>query len=139
MSSTTPDIPTESTSGSAPMSKVVPVALDGMAEHTAEEVGACVRPVPVKRIDVATGETMVVPIPCGNMQSAVCPSCADEARRLRVHQAREGWHLDTEPQVESAEPTKQQRAALGQLADSPKPAPSPSPSEITGRSVEVDR
>jgi len=107
----------ESTSGSAPVSKVVPVALDEMAEHTAEEVGACVRPVPVKRIDVAAGETMVVPIPCGNTQSAVCPSCADKARRLRVHQAREGWHLDTEPQVETAEPTKQQRAALGQLAD----------------------
>jgi hypothetical protein len=47
----------------------------------------------------------------------VCPACADKARRLRIHQAREGWHLTDEPQIETAEPTAQQRAALGQIAD----------------------
>lgn len=99
------------------VTKVVPPRLDEMAEQQAEEVGACLRPVAVKRIDMHTGETTVVPIPCGATQSTVCPSCADKARRLRVHQAREGWHLDTEPQIETAEPTQQQRAALSQLAD----------------------
>ena len=27
----------------------------------------------------------------------MCPSCADKARRLRMHQCREGWHLTDEP------------------------------------------
>src|SRR5699024_941186 len=55
--------------------------------------------------------------PCGATQSGACPSCADKARRLRIHQAREGWHLTEEPTIDTAEPTAQQRAALGQLAD----------------------
>ncbi len=113
---TTQSVPSDAPA-SVPVTKVVPVALDEMAEQTATELGACIRPVAVKRIDLATGEATVVPIPCGNTQSAVCPPCADKARRLRMHQAREGWHLDTEPTTETAEPTAQQRAALAQLAD----------------------
>src|SRR5690606_17962507 len=58
-----------------------------------------------KRIDTATGESVHVPVPCGATQSAVCPSCADKARRLRMHQAREGWHLTEEPEIETQEPT----------------------------------
>ncbi|MGH3434077.1 MAG: replication initiator, partial [Thermocrispum sp.] len=100
-----------------PVVKVLPAVLEQMAENTAEDMGACLRPIAVKRVDIATGETMVVPIPCGATQSAVCPSCADKARRLRVHQAREGWHLQSEPRIETQEATANQRAALGQLAD----------------------
>lgn len=108
---------TTDTETPVPFTKVVPAVLEEMAENTAEDMGACLRPIAVKRIDTTTGESMVVPIPCGATQSAVCPSCADKARRLRVHQAREGWHLEHEPRIETAEPTAQQRAALGQLAD----------------------
>lgn len=101
----------------APVAKIVPPVLEQMAENAAEDLSACLRPVAVKRLDTKTGETMVIPIPCGATQSAVCPACAEKARRLRMHQAREGWHLEHEPRVETAEPTAQQRAALGQLAD----------------------
>lgn len=100
-----------------PVAKIVPPVLEQMAENTAEDMGACLRPIAVKRIDMRTGEAMVVPLPCGATQSAVCPSCANKARRLRIHQAREGWHLEDEPRIETAEPTANQRAALGELAD----------------------
>jgi hypothetical protein len=33
-----------------------------------------------------------------------CPPCADRAKRLRIQQCREGWHLDTEPEHEPAPP-----------------------------------
>lgn len=107
----------QQTEAPVPVVKILPPVLEQMAENTAEDMGACLRPIAVKRIDMVTNETMVVPIPCGSTQTAVCSSCADKARRLRVHQAREGWHLEHEPRIETAEPTAQQRAALGQLAD----------------------
>lgn len=107
----------DQSNGPVPVVKIVPAVLEQMAENTAEDLGACLRPIAVKRIDQQTGEAMVVPIPCGATQSAVCASCADKARRLRVHQAREGWHLEVEPRIDTQEPTAQQRAALGQLAD----------------------
>ncbi|PXY35241.1 hypothetical protein BAY59_03830 [Prauserella coralliicola] len=88
-----------------------------MAEDTAEQLGACLRPMVLKRIDLHTGETVHIPVPCGATQSAVCPACADKARRLRMHQAAEGWHLTEEPTIDTREPTAQQRAALGQIAD----------------------
>ncbi|PRX47562.1 hypothetical protein B0I33_105141 [Prauserella shujinwangii] len=100
-----------------PISKILPATLEQMAEDTAEQLGACLRPMVLKRIDRHTGEVIHVPVPCGATQSAVCPACADKARRLRVHQAREGWHLTAEPTIETREPTAQQRAALAQLAD----------------------
>ena len=68
-----------------------------MAVAVAEAVGVCVRPILRTVTDRATGETTAVPIPCGSTRSSVCPSCADKARRLRIHQCREGWHLTTEP------------------------------------------
>lgn len=108
---------TETMDMPAPVGKIIPATLEDMAESTAEELGACLRPMVLERIDTTTGEKVHVPVPCGATQSAVCPSCADKARRLRMHQAREGWHLTDEPQIETEEPTTQQRAALGQIAD----------------------
>jgi hypothetical protein len=99
------------------ISKILPATLEQMAEETADNLGACLRPMVLKRVDNTTGEVTVVPVPCGATRSSVCPACADKARRLRVHQAREGWHLTEEPTIETAEPTAQQRAALGQIAD----------------------
>jgi hypothetical protein len=50
---------------------------------TAVEFGVCVRPVAMRRVDLATGETEIKDIPCGATRAAVCPSCADRARRRR--------------------------------------------------------
>ncbi|MBA0124238.1 replication initiation protein [Haloechinothrix sp. YIM 98757] len=112
----TVDTSVSDSDGSAPHRQVAPV-LEDIAAGTAEELGVCLRPIALKRVDTHTGEAVTVPVPCGATQSSVCPSCADKARRLRIHQARQGWHLAAEPQVETSEPTTQQRAALGQLAD----------------------
>jgi hypothetical protein len=45
---------------------------------------------------VAKSQQLVV-IPCGSTQASKCRSCADKARRLRMAQCREGWHLEDEP------------------------------------------
>jgi hypothetical protein len=63
----------------------------------AENHGACLRPVQLRRINQATGETDHVLVPCGATLASVCPPCADRAKTLRAAQCREGWHLDTEP------------------------------------------
>jgi hypothetical protein len=97
--------------------KILPPLARQLAEETAENVGACVRPMAVRRIEESTGDKLVVPIPCGSTRAGVCPSCAEKARRLRMHQAREGWHLEEEPRIDTEEPTVHQRAMLGQIAD----------------------
>jgi hypothetical protein len=61
------------------------------------EVGACVRPVLQRLTDTMTGETRIVPIPCGATLASSCPSCAERNRKLRMQQCREGWHLDDDP------------------------------------------
>lgn len=64
-------------------------------EVAATEIGACIRPLAVRLIDTETGARSTVPIPCGSTRAGKCPPCADRARRLRMWQAQEGWHLDT--------------------------------------------
>src|SRR5690349_15342561 len=63
----------------------------------AENHGACLRPIQLRRTNTATGEVDQVLIPCGATVASVCPPCAERARELRAAQCREGWHLDTEP------------------------------------------
>jgi len=63
-----------------------------MAVLAAESAGVCIRPHVRTVTDRATGETTSVPIPCGSTREAVCAPCATKARRLRMHQCREGWH-----------------------------------------------
>ena len=65
--------------------------------------GVCVRPVLQRLTDTSTGETSVVPIPCGATQSRKCPPCAERARRLRIQQCREGWHRDDDPELSDPE------------------------------------
>ena len=60
------------------------------------QAGVCVRPLVRELVDTETGDTSLVPIPCGSTLATVCEPCADKARRLRIHQCREGWHLDHE-------------------------------------------
>jgi hypothetical protein len=62
------------------------------------EAGVCARPIVRQMVDTETGETKLVPIPCQATLASVCPPCAERARRLRMQQCREGWHLDTEPE-----------------------------------------
>jgi len=58
----------------------------------AESAGVCIRPRVRTVTDRETGESMSVPIPCGSTRETVCTPCAVKARRLRIHQCREGWH-----------------------------------------------
>src|SRR5690348_8043575 len=63
----------------------------------AENHGACLRPIQLRRTNTATGEVDQVLIPCGATLASICPPCAERAKNLRAAQCREGWHLDTEP------------------------------------------
>jgi hypothetical protein len=65
-----------------------------VVKDVAVEHGACVRPVQLRRTDIATGEVEQVLVSCGNTLAAVCPSCAQRAKALRAAQCREGWHLE---------------------------------------------
>jgi hypothetical protein len=71
-------------------------------------VGVCAHPVVARVTDVESGEVRIVPISCGSTREDRCPPCADKAKRLRIQQCREGWHLDTEPEHQPpAEPEDQ--------------------------------
>jgi hypothetical protein len=94
------------------------LALTGdVARHLAEEHGVCVRPLAMRRIDLTTGRIDVVPVPCGSTREDVCDPCAQKARRLRVVQCREGWHLTDEPDPGPAEPTDEQMVTMTVRAD----------------------
>lgn len=54
------------------------------------------RPLLRRLIDTETGEDRVVTMPCGSTREQVCKPCADKARRVRMHQCREGWHRTDE-------------------------------------------
>ena len=95
---------------------VMPLARD-VARTVAENNGVCVRPVPVKRVDLATGEAEVIDVPCGHTLASVCPSCAERKRRLRMAQCREGWHLAEEPDLDPEEPTSEHQRLVEQRAD----------------------
>jgi len=99
-----------------PVKIVAPLARE-LAEAAATEVGACIRPLAVRRIDTQTGARATIPISCGSTKASKCPPCADRARRLQMWQAHEGWHLDTDPKIVTAEPTAEQLAVIGYRAD----------------------
>ena len=73
-----------------------PTARDAV-RAVAENHGACLRPIQLRRTNTATGEVDQVLIPCGATLADICPPCAERAKNLRAAQCREGWHLDTEP------------------------------------------
>ncbi|MGW7483999.1 replication initiator [Nonomuraea muscovyensis] len=88
-----------------------------VAVEVAKQYGVCIRPVPLKRLDVHTGRWEVVDVPCGATLDAKCPSCAKRNRQLRMAQCREGWHLDHEPAITPDEPTDEQRWLVKFRAD----------------------
>ena len=63
----------------------------------AENHGACLRPVQLRRINTDTGQTDQILIPCGATLASKCPPCAERAKTLRATQCAEGWHLEAEP------------------------------------------
>lgn len=73
-----------------------PVDVD-LAYTLAANEGVCVRPLLRKVTDRATGDVRTVPIRCGSTRESVCPPCATKARRVRMQQCREGWHLTEDP------------------------------------------
>ncbi|WP_322748430.1 MULTISPECIES: replication initiator [unclassified Frankia] len=66
-------------------------------EAVAAENGVCIRPLPMRKVNVVTGETEIIPVSCGATLASKCPSCAERARKLRMAQCKAGWHLDDEP------------------------------------------
>lgn len=87
-----------------------------MVQEGADRVGVCRRPLLRRVTDRATDVVSAVPIPCGSTRASVCPACADKARRLRMQQCREGWHLVDDPLP--AQPP----AAAAETASNPAPS-----------------
>jgi hypothetical protein len=83
----------------------------------AEQHGVCTRPVAMRRIDTTTGRVEVVPVPCGSTRENQCRPCAEKARRLRMAQCRQGWHLETEPVIKRAKPNEDHQTLLATRAD----------------------
>jgi hypothetical protein len=86
----------------------MPLARD-VVERLAIDHGGCIRPIQLRRTDLATGITEPVLIPCGHTLASVCPACAERSKNLRAGQLREGWHLEREPEPEPDPPTEDQQ------------------------------
>jgi hypothetical protein len=69
-----------------------------LVREAALVAGVCARPVISRVTDIESGESQLVTIACGATRDDRCPPCAERAKRLRMQQCREGWHLDTEPE-----------------------------------------
>ncbi|QXJ26637.1 replication initiation protein [Actinomadura graeca] len=95
------------------MVKTLPPLARGVLEAVAVDHGVCIRPVPMRRVDLATGDSEVVYVPCNHTLASVCPSCAERKRKLRAVQCNQGWHLTEEPVITRAESDTQQRALMG--------------------------
>ncbi|SLE75814.1 Uncharacterised protein [Mycobacteroides abscessus subsp. abscessus] len=88
-----------------------------IAVAAAEKVGVCVRPLVMGTVNLDTGATDYVAVPCKSTVESQCPTCAKNARLLRMTQCREGWHLDHEPVQPANPPTAEQTALLRSRAD----------------------
>ncbi|MEV5709929.1 replication initiator [Actinoallomurus sp. NPDC052274] len=107
---------TDHTTPEAPH-KVRPPLAREVVKAIAVEHGVCIRPVAMRRTDLATGETAIVNMPCGHTLASVCPPCAERKRKLRATQCREGWHLESEPVIERADPDDEQRFWMKKRAE----------------------
>jgi hypothetical protein len=74
--------------------------------------GVCIRPIVLRRTDLATGVTEVIDLPCGATREDKCPSCATRAKRLRQVQIREGWHRTGKPNPGPQPATPEQEALI---------------------------
>jgi hypothetical protein len=80
-----------------------PALTPELVAEAASVAGVCARPVISRVTDTETGEVRMVPIRCGSTRADRCPACAEQAKRLRMQQCREGWHLDTEPEFSAVD------------------------------------
>jgi replication initiator protein RepSA len=94
----------------------LPLSTD-VVQALAKQHGVCIRPLAMRRIDTTTGRVEVVPVACGSTRDDQCHPCADKARRLRMAQCRQGWHLDTEPVTNRATPSQEHRDLMATRAD----------------------
>jgi len=94
----------------------LPLTTD-VALAIAEQHGVCVRPLAMRRIDTTTGRVDIVPVPCGSTREDQCRPCAEKARRLRMVQCRQGWHLEAEPVTDRATPSEEHQELLAARAD----------------------
>jgi len=85
----------------------MPLARDAIRK-IAESYGGCLRPIQLRRTDTQTGKITPVLVPCGATLASVCPACAERAKVLRAVQCREGWHLETEPDLTPPDPDQTQ-------------------------------
>src|SRR5687768_12189655 len=79
------------------MTAMLNLSADALRDVAAAN-GVCVRPIVHQVNDTETGQVHLVPTPCGSRRAAKCAPCADKARRIRMQQCREGWHLEEEPE-----------------------------------------
>ncbi len=86
-------------------------------EAVAVENGVCIRPLAMRTVDLLTGETETVPVPCGATLASKCPPCAERARKLRMAQCKAGWHLDDEPLPDPDPPTEDAKTLVQLRAD----------------------
>ncbi|GAA4618144.1 hypothetical protein GCM10023195_81340 [Actinoallomurus liliacearum] len=107
---------TEQTTPETPH-KIRPPLAREVVKAVAVEHGVCIRPVAMRRTDLVTGETAIVNMPCGHTLASVCPPCAERKRKLRATQCREGWHLESEPVIERADPDEEQRFWMEKRAE----------------------
>lgn len=68
-----------------------------------------------------TSTQQLVVIPCGSTQASKCRAYANKARRPRMAQSREGWHLENEPQrEESSSSSEDEDGEDGEDGDDPE-------------------
>ena len=90
---------------------------DHVIRHIASREGVCTRPVLRRVSDRVTGESVVRALDCGSTLESRCPACAAKARRLRILQCTEGWHLAEEPQPLLAAADDEEATAEADNAD----------------------
>jgi hypothetical protein len=91
-----------------------------VVRQVAADVGVCVRPVLRRVTDRQTGAVEQVTLPCGSTRESVCGPCAAKARRLRMQQCAEGWHLEDDP-LEDDQPTSDSDGDDDDRDDGPDP------------------
>ncbi|MCA1693728.1 MAG: replication initiator protein, partial [Actinobacteria bacterium] len=94
----------------------LPLSAD-VAHALAEQHGVCTRPLAMRRIDTTTGRVDIVPVPCKSTREDQCRPCSEKARRLRMAQCRQGWHLEDEPVIHRATPSEDHKALMATRAD----------------------
>jgi hypothetical protein len=94
----------------------MPLARSALREVT-EAAGGCTRPIQMRRTNLATSQVDHQMIPCGATLQAICRPCADRARSLRAEQCRDGWHLDSKPEMTPGSPDETQEFWLTARAE----------------------